>query len=147
MIRRQALLSARCLDRSPGPRRLPRLPAGGQVRAAERGGQQLAERHRAAGGVDQQRRAARLEQELAAAAARQQRVAVAGDDRDRHQRPARPAIRRRRPRGGVACNADTSPHSAHRVRPNDAFSTLQPVTTCPSAVSPAAPTRSREYGA
>jgi hypothetical protein len=47
----------------------------------------------------------------------------------------------------VACRAETSPHSAHSVRPNDAFSTLQPVTTRPSAVSPAAPTRRREYGA
>jgi hypothetical protein len=33
------------------------------------------------------------------------------------------------------------------VSPNDAFSTLQPVSTRPSPVSPAAPTRSREYGA
>src|SRR6202044_1886867 len=47
----------------------------------------------------------------------------------------------------VACRAETRPHSAHSVRPNDAFSTLQPVTIRPSAVSPAAPTRSREYGA
>ena len=47
----------------------------------------------------------------------------------------------------VACSAQTSPHSAHRVSPNDAFSTLQPVTTRPSAAWPAAPTRSREYGA
>jgi hypothetical protein len=49
--------------------------------------------------------------------------------------------------GPVAWRAETRPHSAHKVRPNDAFSTLQPVTTRPSPVSPAAPTRSREYGA
>src|SRR3984885_11910837 len=73
---------------------LPRLPAGGQVGVVEGGGQQLAERHRAAGRVHEERRAARLEQELAAAAARQQGVAVARDDRDRHERrpggPRRP---------------------------------------------------------
>src|SRR5215467_16349505 len=47
----------------------------------------------------------------------------------------------------AACNALTRPHSAHRVRPNDAFSTLHPVTTAPLVACPAAPTRSREYGA
>ena len=40
----------------------------------------------------------------------------------------------------LACSAETSPHSAHRVRPYDAFSTLQPATTRPSSTSPAAPT-------
>src|SRR5262245_38429689 len=45
------------------------------------------------------------------------------------------------------CNADTRPHSAHNVRPYDAFSTLQPVTTRPSSTSAAAPTCKREYGA
>ena len=32
------------------------------------------------------------------------------------------------------------PHSAHRVTPYPAFSTLQPLTSQPSAVIPAAPT-------
>src|SRR5207244_12734954 len=47
----------------------------------------------------------------------------------------------------LACSAETRPHSAHRVSPYEAFSTLQPVTTRPAPVTPAAPTRSREYGA
>ena len=47
------------------------------------------------------------------------------------------ATSRARPR---ATRADTRPHSAHRVRPKEAFSTLQPVTTWPSSHRPAAPT-------
>ena len=53
--------------------------------------------------------------------------------------PPRPADRHRR-RGA----AETSPHSAHSVSPYEAFSTLQPTTTRPSSVSPAAPTRKFE---
>ena len=110
------------------------FPAGGQVGAAEGGREQHAELDRAVRGVDEQAAAAGLEQQLAAAAAGQQRLAVARDDRD-----GRPGPRRR-----AACRAETRPHSAHRVRPKEAFSTLQPVTTCPSAARPAAPTRSPE---
>src|SRR5450830_1617177 len=47
----------------------------------------------------------------------------------------------------LTCSADTSAHSAHRVRPYDAFSTLQPTTIRPSSTSAAAPTGKREYGA
>jgi hypothetical protein len=46
-----------------------------------------------------------------------------------------------------ACNADTSPHSAHKARPYEAFSTLQPTITRPSSTSAAAPTGNSEYGA
>ena len=41
----------------------------------------------------------------------------------------------------------TSAHSAHRVTPYEAFSTLQPETMRPSETSAAAPTWNREYGA
>ena len=95
-------------------------------------------RDRARLGVDQQRRAARLQQQLAAATARRERLARS---RRRRTRP-RPAGRR-----PIACSADTSPHSAHSVRPYDAFSTLQPVTMRPSSTSAAAPTCRCEYGA
>ena len=47
----------------------------------------------------------------------------------------------------LACSADTTPHSAHKASPYEAFSTLQPVTTRPSSVSAAAPTGKPEYGA
>ena len=47
----------------------------------------------------------------------------------------------------LACRAETRPHSAHKARPYDAFSTLQPTTTRPSSTSPAAPTWKFEYGA
>src|SRR5262249_44043798 len=47
----------------------------------------------------------------------------------------------------VECRAHTTPHSAHRPRPWDTFSTLQPVITRRSSTSAAAPTRNLEYGA
>src|ERR671921_193336 len=46
-----------------------------------------------------------------------------------------------------ACRADTTPHSAHKASPYEAFSTLQPVITWPSSVRAAAPTGKPEYGA
>src|SRR6185437_3351872 len=62
------------------------VPAGGQVRAAERGGQQFGQRNRPDGRVDEERRAAGLKEELTAPAARQQRRPVPGDDRDGGER-------------------------------------------------------------
>src|SRR5690606_19610758 len=44
------------------------------------------------------------------------------------------------------CRADTSEHSAHRVRPYEAFSTLAPVSTRPSSAIAATPTGNLEYG-
>jgi hypothetical protein len=41
-------------------------------------------------------------------------------------------------------NDDTTPHSAHNVRPYDAFSTLHPTTMRPSSTNAAAPTAKRE---
>src|SRR6185437_3735771 len=58
------------------------VPAGGQVRAAERGGQQFGQGRRAAGRVDEERGPAGFKQELTAPDARQQRCPVSGDDRD-----------------------------------------------------------------
>jgi hypothetical protein len=94
-----------------------------------------------------------LQQQLPAPPARQQRVPVPRHDRTATSTgtvrsgpptsPSAPAV----PDGAFACSADTSPHSAHSVTPKDAFSTLHPVTIRPPAASPAAPTRSREYGA
>ena len=78
-----------------------------------------------------------FEQELTAAAARQQRLPVARDHGHRLQRAPFSAW-------PPACSALTRPHSAHKVRPNDAFSTLQPTMIRPSEVWPAAPTRSPE---
>src|SRR5258708_32981108 len=45
----------------------------------------------------------------------------------------------------LAYKADTSPHSAQRVRPYEAFSTLHPATSRPSSTRPAAPTANPEY--
>ncbi len=47
----------------------------------------------------------------------------------------------------VKCKLPSSEHSAHKVSPSDAFSTLQPTTIRPSSTNAAAPTRKREYGA
>ena len=44
-------------------------------------------------------------------------------------------------------NSLTTPHSAQRVMPYEAFSTLQPVMIRPSSTSAAAPTLNFEYGA
>jgi hypothetical protein len=41
----------------------------------------------------------------------------------------------------------TAERSAQMVMPNEPFSTLPPVTTSPDAVTSAAPTVNREYGA
>src|SRR6202167_5791295 len=46
--------------------------------------------------------------------------------------------------GPAPCRALTRLHSAHRVRPKEAFSTLEPTMIRPSSVRPAAPTRSPE---
>ena len=47
----------------------------------------------------------------------------------------------------VRARSLTMPHSAHRPRPYEAFSTLHPVTSRPSSTSPATPTGNFEYGA
>ena len=44
------------------------------------------------------------------------------------------------------CSWPIMAHSAHNVRPYDAFSTLQPEMIRPSSTSAAAPTRNFEYG-
>src|SRR5690606_27466944 len=46
-----------------------------------------------------------------------------------------------------AISVDTRPHSAQRVTPYEAFSTLHPVTVRPSSTSAAAPTGDDEDGA
>jgi hypothetical protein len=40
----------------------------------------------------------------------------------------------------VPCSVETRPHSAQSVKPYEAFSTVQPVTTRPSSTKAAAPT-------
>src|SRR5262245_14982978 len=45
----------------------------------------------------------------------------------------------------LAYSAETTPHSAHRVSPYEAFSTLQPTTIRPSSTRAAAPTGKLEY--
>ncbi len=46
----------------------------------------------------------------------------------------------------MACNEETTPHSAQSTTPYAAFSTLQPTTIRPSSTRAAAPTGNFEYG-
>ncbi len=92
------------------------LGAAHHLRLVEGAGQQLAHRTRRAVAVDEAVRPAVLPQQLPAPAAGHHRLAVAGHGDDGDE-PAAAASR---------ASADTSPHSAHRSSPYEAFSTLQP---------------------
>jgi|SRR5579875_92340 len=104
-----------------------------QVVGAERVGQQLAKAARSGEVVNEQAGSAVFQQQLPAPPAGINNRPLASMHASASSLPP-----------PVECSALITPHSAHRPRPYETFSTLHPVTTRPSSTSAAAPTRNRE---